>query len=74
LDLEEVLMPKIEVNKVRCKGCELCIPACPKDVIGLSKTFAPSGYYPATMIKPEACNGCRLCAFVCPDVAITVYK
>jgi 2-oxoglutarate ferredoxin oxidoreductase subunit delta len=67
-------MPKIEVNTALCKGCELCIPACPKKVIGQSKTFSSTGYYPAMMVKPEACNGCRLCAFVCPDVAITVYK
>jgi len=67
-------MPKIEVNTARCKGCELCVPACPKDVIGLSKAFSSSGYYPAAMIKPELCNGCKLCAYVCPDVAITVYK
>jgi len=67
-------MSKIEVDTGRCKGCELCIPACPKDVIGLSKTFSSNGYYPATMVRPELCNGCRLCAFVCPDVAITVYK
>lgn len=67
-------MPKIDVDTIRCKGCELCIPACPKKVIGLSKTFSSTGYYPAMMVNPEDCNGCRLCAFVCPDVAITVYK
>jgi 2-oxoglutarate ferredoxin oxidoreductase subunit delta len=32
-------MPKIDVDTIRCKGCELCIPACPKKVIGLSKSF-----------------------------------
>jgi 2-oxoglutarate ferredoxin oxidoreductase subunit delta len=67
-------MPRIDVNTKRCKGCELCIPACPYKVIGLSKTFSATGYYPAMMVNPEECNGCRLCAFVCPDVAITVYK
>jgi 2-oxoglutarate ferredoxin oxidoreductase subunit delta len=67
-------MPRIEVNTNRCKGCELCIPACPYKVIGLSEKFSANGYYPATMVNPENCNGCRLCAFVCPDVAITVYK
>ena len=67
-------MPKIEVDTIRCKGCELCIPACPRGVIALSKTFSSSGYYPAEMAKPEACTGCMLCAYVCPDVAIEVYK
>ncbi|NLI15852.1 MAG: 4Fe-4S binding protein [candidate division Zixibacteria bacterium] len=67
-------MPKIEVDIKRCKGCELCIVACPEGVIALSKTFAPSGYYPAMMAKPEACTGCRQCAYVCPDVAIEVWK
>jgi 2-oxoglutarate ferredoxin oxidoreductase subunit delta len=67
-------MPKIEVDIVRCKGCELCIAACPEDVIGLSENFAASGYYPATMVKPENCTGCKLCAYVCPDIAIEVWK
>jgi len=67
-------MPKIEVDEKRCKGCELCIVACPHEVIALSKNFSPNGYHPACMDKPEACTGCMLCAFVCPDVAIEVYK
>ncbi len=67
-------MPKIEVDIVRCKGCELCIPSCPENVIELSQTFAPSGYYPATMARPDDCTGCKMCAYVCPDVAIEVWK
>jgi len=67
-------MPKIEVDILRCKGCELCVAACPEKVIALSKNFASSGYYPAELIKPEGCTGCRMCAYVCPDVAIEVWK
>jgi 2-oxoglutarate ferredoxin oxidoreductase subunit delta len=67
-------MPKIEVDEKRCKACELCIVACPHQVIALSKNFSPTGFHPACMVKPEACTGCMLCAFVCPDVAIEVYK
>ncbi len=39
-------MPKIDVDTIRCKGCELCIPACPKKVIGLSKRSLPPGTIP----------------------------
>ena len=67
-------MSRIEVNVSRCKGCELCVVACPYKVIALSDKFAHTGYYPATMVKPEECTGCTLCALVCPDVAIEVYK
>ena len=65
-------MPKIEVDINRCKGCELCVVACPYKVIGMSKKFASTGYYPAVMVKPEKCTGCTLCTMVCPDVAIEV--
>ena len=67
-------MPRIEVDIKRCKGCELCVVACPYKVIALADKFASTGYYPAVMILPEKCTCCTLCALVCPDVAIEVYK
>ncbi len=67
-------MSRIEVDEKRCKGCELCIIACPFEVLALSKKFSSSGYYPAVMVHPEKCTGCILCALVCPEVAIEVYK
>lgn len=67
-------MPEIKVDVVRCKGCELCTAACPKQCIVMSETFSVTGYYPAKFSKPEACTGCALCAQICPDLAIEVYK
>ena len=67
-------MPRIEVDEKRCKGCELCVIACPFEVLALSKKFSSTGYYPAIMVLPEKCTGCTLCALVCPDAAIEVYK
>ena len=67
-------MPKIEVNELRCKGCQLCMQACPKQCIAMSDTFSTTGYYPAKLAKPDACIGCGMCFQVCPDIAITVYK
>ncbi|MCP4633042.1 MAG: 4Fe-4S dicluster domain-containing protein [candidate division Zixibacteria bacterium] len=65
---------RIEVDHVRCKGCELCLVACPKDVLALADEFSANGYYPATMVNPDNCNGCALCAIACPEVAIEVWK
>ena len=65
---------RIVVDEVTCKGCELCIAACPQKVIGLSPTkINLKGYHPAELIK-EGCTGCGICAIVCPEAAITVYR
>lgn len=66
---------RILINEERCKGCELCIPACPPGVIGLADHLNSQGYRPATLIDPDhQCTGCALCATVCPDAAITVFR
>lgn len=64
----------IVVNKERCKGCELCIVACPCDVLELEKEVNSKGYNFAKMKNPDACIGCANCGYVCPDGCITVYK
>ena len=65
-------MPTIKVDKDHCKGCELCIKACPMGILSLSKEITIRGYFYARMRDPSRCIGCRICAVVCPDVAITV--
>jgi 2-oxoglutarate ferredoxin oxidoreductase subunit delta len=64
----------IEVNDLYCKGCELCVAACPQNVLALDmERLTPKGYHPAHLIA-EGCTGCNICAIVCPDAAITVYR
>lgn len=64
----------IEVNVLFCKGCELCVEACPKDVIALDlDQLTPKGYHPARLIA-DGCTGCGICAVICPDAAITVFR
>jgi len=64
----------IEVSDLYCKGCELCINACPQDVLSLNmEHLTPKGYHPAHLVK-DGCTGCAICAIVCPDAAITVYR
>jgi len=64
----------IEVSDTYCKGCEICIGACPQNVIELHMShLTPKGYHPAHTFK-DGCTGCAICAVVCPDAAITVYR
>jgi 2-oxoglutarate ferredoxin oxidoreductase subunit delta len=58
----------------RCKGCGLCIPACPKGVLAFSGNLNKSGYDVVHMQSPEDCVGCSFCAMTCPDIAIEVYR
>jgi len=64
----------IEVDDLHCKGCELCVGVCPKDVIALDmERLTPKGYHPAHLIS-DGCTGCAICAIICPDAAITVFR
>jgi len=64
----------IEVSELYCKGCELCINACPQNVLKLDmEHLTPKGFHPAQIFQ-EGCTGCAICSIVCPDAAITVYR
>ena len=68
-------MPKITINNTLCKGCSLCVDACPKKLLRLSPTvFNAKGHHPVEMTDESACISCAFCAVMCPDCVITVYK
>lgn len=70
-----------EINDIKCKACELCIPACPKNII----TMVPKtniGYKvecrnrqaggETRKVCTVGCIGCQRCFKVCPSDAITM--
>ena len=64
---------KFNLNFERCKGCTLCIGACPKGIIEMqSERLNKSGYYTVVVKDDAACTGCALCAVMCPDCAIEI--
>jgi len=64
----------IEIDRELCKGCEICISFCPKEIISLSDKLNASGYLPAFFSDNSECTGCAICALVCPEAAIEVYR
>lgn len=55
----------IKVTVEWCKGCEICVAFCPKNVLEMEGGKV-------TVARPEDCNKCMLCELRCPDFAISV--
>ena len=64
---KEKKLPKIEIKKELCKGCDICVQFCPTNVLALNGPVVE-------VINLEACTGCGLCEIRCPDFAITVTR
>ena len=69
-------MPKgrVEISEKYCKGCSLCVYACPRKVLAISGRINAKGYRPVEAAKADDCVGCGLCAMTCPDAVISVFR
>ena len=68
-------MAEVVIKENVCKGCALCVSACPKKIVALSKDKMNSkGFHPAEIIDKDACISCAFCALICPDVAIELHE
>ncbi len=63
----------VVIDVEMCKGCDLCIDACPPRVLEMTvHEVNARGYrYPRLL---AGCTGCQACAWICPDFCFQVYK
>ena len=65
---------KVAIDPEECKGCGLCVDACPPKCLLLLSYLNAYGVHAADYTG-EACSGCGICFYVCPEPgAITVYR
>ncbi len=68
-------MAKVTFQSELCKGCGLCVNACPKEILKIdTDKINAKGYSPAVMTDQNSCIGCAFCATMCPDCIITVER
>lgn len=65
---------KVVIDRELCKGCFLCIRACPLKILEPDGEPNASGSYPSKVVQPEKCIACGNCFEVCPDVCIEIYE
>jgi 2-oxoglutarate ferredoxin oxidoreductase subunit delta len=65
---------KIEIDRELCKGCYLCVRACPVKVLEVDREPNSAGTYPSIAAHIEKCIACGNCFEVCPDVCIRVWE
>jgi 2-oxoglutarate ferredoxin oxidoreductase subunit delta len=64
-----------EFDRERCKGCTLCVGACPEKILAMSRTtFNRQGVPFAECFDESRCTACLSCAIICPDMAIRVIR
>lgn len=64
----------ITIDEETCKGCGLCVAACPREAMQLAAHINSRGFHPARLADLEQCTGCAQCALMCPDTCIIIRR
>ena len=65
-------MPEVRVLEQYCKGCGLCVEACPKKILYLSESLDNRGIHVVQVRAVIECTACANCAAMCPDTALEI--
>lgn len=63
---------RIKIDQEKCKGCDLCINLCPKEVFKETEDIGSKGFKLREVTTPENCSNCGLCNYFCPEGAIVL--
>ena len=68
-------MAKLTFKTDNCKGCGLCVDACPKGILQIAADkINKKVHHPAECTDMDACIGCASCYMMCPDCIIKVER
>ncbi len=68
------IINRVVIQADDCKGCGLCVDACPVNVLDFADGLNAMGYRPARYTG-AGCTGCGTCFYTCPEPrAITVIR
>jgi 2-oxoglutarate ferredoxin oxidoreductase subunit delta len=63
----------VVIDSEACKGCDLCIDACPPQVLVMTTHELNSRGYRYPLLLP-GCTGCKACSQICPDFVFQVHR
>jgi NAD-dependent dihydropyrimidine dehydrogenase PreA subunit len=73
-DVKQKSRGLVEIVSDLCKGCLLCIEACPPEVLKVAEHLNKMGFHPVEYVG-EGCTACGICFYVCPEPGtIRVFK
>lgn len=65
-DIAVISLDKAQVDRAKCKGCDICATTCPFDAINM--VDLPEGR--KAVVSEALCHGCGMCAANCPTGAM----
>jgi Pyruvate/2-oxoacid:ferredoxin oxidoreductase delta subunit len=60
---------QVVVEPDKCKGCLLCVVACPTHSLRVTTELNRLGYHPVEFLPATGCTGCGVCFYACPEPA-----